>query len=102
MDEQRKFKQNLLKSEILDKGHDGNTFAAFMESRKNGGGSRLLTEGSNIDNWNLEELEFAIKEFRNQQLINLDNELLENRNTALQNFEHAEYFEPVNFVTVEE
>ena len=36
-EQDRLFKQTLLKSEILDKGYDGNKFAQFMESRREGG-----------------------------------------------------------------
>ena len=50
----------------------------------------------------MEELDFAIKEFIQEELAKLDDDLLESRNTTKQNFEQAEYFEPVNFVTVEE
>lgn len=37
----------------------------------------------------------------NTELEKIDNDLVESRNTAMQNFEQAEYFEPVNFITVE-
>lgn len=37
IDEDRKIKQSLLKSEILEKGYDGVKFTNFMESRKRDG-----------------------------------------------------------------
>ena len=39
--EDRLYKQTLLKSEILDKGYDGNNFADFMESRREEGNSDI-------------------------------------------------------------
>ena len=40
--EERKIKQNILKTEILDEGYDVNNFMDFMDSRKKNGILQLI------------------------------------------------------------
>lgn len=44
----------------------------------------------------------AVRQFKNRELIRLDQELIPGRNVAEENFTPTNFFEPVNFVTVEE
>lgn len=53
--DERHKKQDYLKKEILDRNYDKATFAEFMMSQK--------PDGLNVDNWEYNELIFAVDEF---------------------------------------
>ena len=50
----------------------------------------------------MSELEFALKEFKNQVILKTDNELTVARNTTLTQMQSSDNNEPVSFVTIEE
>lgn len=52
-------KQNYLRNEILDKGFNGEDFMNFLISKKG-------EDGSDINNWTMDELRMVASEFQNQ------------------------------------
>ena len=69
-------KQIYLRENILDKGYDGEEFAAFLTSKKGDDGE----EEVDLDNWSLDELKAVVQEFiisqsqkNNNQINNMKN-----------------------------
>lgn len=55
---ERKKKQNYLIKNIIEKGYDPDEFTEFLHSKR--------TDGENIDNWSLEELETMVLQFKKE------------------------------------
>ena len=56
-------KQKFLREEILEKGYDVNEFTAYTGSKNKG------SNGLNLDNWTLDDLEKVVNEFKTKQSI---------------------------------
>ena len=75
-------KQQFLRSEIMDKGYDADSFSNFMITEK---GENALQ----LENWTFDELEYVVYNF--QQLMNnknqneVNNNIQENNNNDIQN-----------------
>ena len=62
MDDELEKKQTFLRTNILEKGYDAEEFMNFLQSKKG-------EMGLDLNNWNLDELDIAVKEF----ISSLDN-----------------------------
>jgi hypothetical protein len=56
MDDELEKKQTFLRTNILEKGYDAEEFMNFLQSKKG-------EMGLDLNNWNLDELDIAVKEF---------------------------------------
>ena len=90
MDDELEKKQTFLRTNILEKGYDAEEFMNFLQSKKG-------EMGLDLNNWNLDELDIAVKEFIssldkdniliNPQNINKEEENQKN-NEEINNFEN--------------
>jgi hypothetical protein len=56
MDDTLEYKQEFLRSQILEKGYDADNFMAFLQEKKG-------EDGVDLSNWNINELKDAVSEF---------------------------------------
>jgi hypothetical protein len=56
MDDTLEYKQEYLRSQILEKGYDADNFMAFLQEKKG-------EDGVDLSNWNINELKEAVSEF---------------------------------------
>ena len=90
MDDELEKKQTFLRTNILEKGYDAEEFMNFLQSKKG-------EMGLDLNNWNLDELDIAVKEFIssldkdniliNPQNINKEEENQKN-NEEINNYEN--------------
>lgn len=66
MESPTKAKQLFLRTEIIDGGYDPIDFTEYLEEIKN--------DGSNLDNWTLEELQSAVMKFKEDNGKNGENQ----------------------------
>lgn len=71
-------KQTFLTEEVINSGYSAETFIAFLESKKE--------EGSNVDNWTLEELQKLVKEFKSLGEYQTDEEIVPTRVQRIRTF----------------
>ena len=71
------YKQNYLRTEILESGYDGEDFSEYINTNFN-------EKGLNVDNWTFEELYECVEQYKKSKINNENNENnLQNENNDL-------------------